>query len=402
METAHIFSHVKNKYLQTTLYTANGIQIMKSLIGLILAGTIACSCSAIEERDNSTADVLFQDLFNNSMRPGVACYRIPSLITAPNGDLIAAIDERVESCNDLNRNKDINIVLRRSTDDGRNWSDIETVVDYPNGTSASDPSMIVDRITGDIFLFYNFMDHNKEPGIYYLHVINSQDNGRTWSKPKDITRQISKSEWHADFKFITSGRGIQTTSGTLLHTIVNLNNGLRLFGSDDHGQSWFLFDTAIQPADESKILELTDGKWLINSRSNNSGMRYVHISKDKGITWESKPEPSLIDPGCNASIIRYTSTADGHDKNRILFSNAKSANERQNMTVRLSYDEGRTWTEGKTIYTGSTAYSSLTILENGDIGLLFEKDNYTKNIFVRLSLEWLTDGKDKYEKPLIK
>ena len=69
------------------------------------------------------------------------------------------------------------------------------------------------------------------------------------------------------------------------------------------------------------------------------------------------------------------------------------------MTVRISYDEGLTWTEGKTIYPGGSAYSSLTVLENGDIGLFFEKDDYTENVFVSFSLEWLTDGADHYEKP---
>ncbi len=65
------------------------------------------------------------------------------------------------------------------------------------------------------------------------------------------------------------------------------------------------------------------------------------------------------------------------------------------MTVRVSYDEGETWTKGKTIYPGGSAYSSLTVLETGDIGLIFEKDNYTENVFVSFSLPWLTDGEDK-------
>ena len=99
----------------------------------------------------------YQDLFNNTMHAGVACYRIPAIVTAPNGDLVVAIDERVPSCSDLGRNKDINIVMRRSSDDGKTWSEIETVVDYPHGKSASDPSMIVDEVTDKIFLFYNYI-----------------------------------------------------------------------------------------------------------------------------------------------------------------------------------------------------------------------------------------------------
>ena len=246
------------------------------------------------------------------------------------------------------------------------------------------------------------MDLDTEKDIYYLHFVKSSDHGKTWSKPVDITSQITKPEWHKDFKFITSGRGIQTRSGKLLHTMVNLNSGLHVFGSDNHGKTWYFIDTPIQPADESKILELADGTLMINSRVNKKGLRYVHTSKDNGKTWETKPEPNLIDPGCNASIIRYTSLEDGYKKNRLLFSNAKSEKGRVNMTVRISYDEGKTWTEGKNIYQGSSAYSSLTILENGDIGLFFEQDEHTKNPFVSFSLKWLTNGKDVYKKPIKK
>ncbi|WP_209402477.1 exo-alpha-sialidase [Pseudozobellia sp. WGM2] len=340
-----------------------------------------------------------QDLFNTSMNDSVSCYRIPALITAPNGDLIAAIDERIPSCNDLRGSDDINIVIRRSSNNGKTWGPIETVMDFPLGKSASDPSMIVDEMTKEIFLFYNFMNLNTEKDIYYLHVMKSSDNGKTWSEPEDITSQIAKPEWHKDFKFITSGRGIQTRSGKLLHTMVNLNSGLHLFGSDDHGKTWYFLNTPIQPADESKVIELADGTLMINARVNKKGMRYVHTSKDDGKTWRTKPAPELIDPGCNASIVRYTSIEDGYKKNRLLFSNAKSKQGRTNLTVRVSYDEGQTWTDGKTIYEGPSAYSSLTVLKNGDIGVFFEKDEYTKNVYAQFSLEWLTDKKDKYKKP---
>ncbi len=362
---------------------------------LMLAGT-----SAGQDAPNIARGLItHQDLFNATMREGVACYRIPALATAPDGSLVAAMDERVGSCDDLGTNKDINIVARRSTDDGMTWSAIETVVDYDHGISASDPSMIVDRKTGEILLFYNYMDHNAEHGIYYLHVTRSRDNGVSWTKAEDITSQITRPGWRRDFAFITSGNGIQTRSGTLLHTLVNLDKGLHVFGRADDAKTWFLVEAPLKPGDESRVVELADGAWMVNSRVKGKGMRYVHTSADRGKTWRTAPEPALPDPACNASLIRCTSVADGYNKNRLLFSNANSRKARRNMTVRVSYDEGTSWTDGKTIYAGEAAYSSLTMLRNGDIGLLFEKNDYRENVFVRFSIEWLTDGKDRYEAP---
>lgn len=372
---------------------------MKKLIVVLLI-TMSLSINSQNEKHQIADGVIANiDLFNKSMRDSVACFRIPAIVTAPNGDLIAAIDERVPSCGDLKWSKNINIVIRRSSDNGKTWSDIEMVADFPWGESASDPSMIVDQITSEIFLFYNYMNLETEKDIYYLHVVKSKDNGLTWSEPEDITSQIAKPEWQKDFKFITSGRGIQTSTGKLLHCMVNLNSGMHIFGSNDHGLTWYFIDTPISPANESKIVELADGSWMVNARTNGKKMRYVHISSDEGKTWETRPEPTLIDPGCNGSIIRYTSIEDGYKKNRLLFSNAKMEKGRKNMTVRVSYDEGITWTEGKTIYPGGSAYSDMTILENGDIGLFFEKDGYKENPFVSFSLKWLTDGKDQYKKP---
>ncbi len=338
----------------------------------------------------------YSNLFDTGTTFGVACYRIPAMITAPNGDLLAAIDERVPSCSDLRDNRDINIVLRRSTDNGINWLPIETIIDYPEGKSASDPSFILDSATSTILRFFNYMDLDKEKDVYYFKMIKSMDNGRTWSSPIDITKQLTLPDWHGDFKFITSGRGIRTSDGTLLHTIVNLRKGLYLFASDNHGESWNLIDTPIKPADESKVVELDDGTWMVNSRVNDLGTRYVHTSRDRGKTWVSNPDSSLIDPGCNASVVRYSRTGKGSDKNRLLFSNAFSKNGRTNLTVRLSYDEGKTWPISKVIYTQSAAYSSMSVLKDGSLGIFFEKDDYQENVFARFTLDWLTNGKDTY------
>ena len=351
---------------------------------LLLILTIFFSNISYSQKSN----LKFYDLFNSENNHKVSCYRIPSIITALNGDLIVAIDERVPSCGDLKLSRDINIVIRRSNDNGKSWSAIERIIDYPLGKSASDPSMILDRKTNKIFLFYNYMDLDNERDIYYLKYVTSLDNGMTWSNPVDITNQISKPSWEKDFKFITSGKGIQTKNGDLLHCLVNLQNGTYVFGSKDHGETWFLTNTPVKPGDESKIVELKDGTWMINSRANKTGIRYSHISSNRGKDWLSKAENDLIDPGCNASFIKYNF---GKYKRKALLvlSNINNSKTRKEIVVRCSLDEGKNWSKPKTIYNGEAAYSSMTILKNGEIGLIFEKDNYTKNVFTIFSLDWL-------------
>ncbi|MGX1929551.1 sialidase family protein [Flagellimonas sp. 2504JD4-2] len=330
-------------------------------------------------------------LFDSQNNENVACYRIPAIITTLNGTLIAAIDERVESCNDLRDNKDINIVIRRSGDNGQTWSSIETIADYPLGESASDPSMILDEDTGEIFLFYNYMNLETAPNKYLFKVIKSNDHGKNWSAPFDITSQIAPEDSENDFQFITSGKGIQTKSGKLLHTLVNLDKGLFVFGSDDHGKNWYLINTSIKPGDESKIIELADGTWMINSRVNKSGLRFVHTSKNSGISWETRVDSTLIDPACNASLIRYSSAKD-HDKNRLLFSNPNAPSKRENLTIKVSYDEGKSWKHSRLITPEMSAYSTLCVLKNGKIGLFYEADNYQSNVFTSFTMDWLTEG----------
>ncbi|NCD42198.1 MAG: exo-alpha-sialidase, partial [Bacteroidia bacterium] len=260
---------------------------MKNLLFIFLVLLFLTGCAQQGKRYGDEVFSGFTTLFQPGMDSDAKCYRIPAICTAPNGDLIAAIDERVPSCDDLRSNPDINIVIRRSPDNGASWSNCETVVDYPLGQSASDPSLIVDHQAGIVFLFYNYMDLTREKDVYYFRVIQSTNNGKSWSDPKDVTAQISKPEWKYDFKFITSGRGIQTQNGRLLHTLVNLTNGLHVFGSDDHGGNWYLLDTPLTPGDESKIAELANGAWMVNSRTHGTGFRYVHISSDEGKSWIS-------------------------------------------------------------------------------------------------------------------
>ncbi|MDG2173408.1 MAG: sialidase family protein [Flavobacteriaceae bacterium] len=337
------------------------------------------------------SDLKFYEVFSKSQNSKVSCYRIPSIITTDKGTIIAAADERVSSCNDLKSNRDINIVIRTSNDEGKSWSSINRLVDYPFGESASDPSMIFDKKTKQIYLFYNYMNLEKDKDVYYLKYVTSLDNGITWSQPIDITDQISKPEWKNDFKFITSGRGFQTRDGALLHCLVNLQNGTHVFGSNDHGKTWYIAEAPISLGDESKIVELNDGSWLVNSRVNNKGIRYSHISKNQGKSWTTRPEINLIDPGCNASLVKYD-YGNYINSDLLLLSNINNQSTREEIVIRHSLNGGETWSEPRIIYAGSAAYSSMTVLNNGEIGLLFERDNYSKNVFTKFSLHWLMNN----------
>ena len=319
---------------------------------------------------------------------GIAVYRIPALCTAPNGDLVAACDARRDNGGDLNVFQPINISIRRSSDDGKTWTEpVNSWTwqwDDAEKWAGSDPSLVVDREAGKIFLFYNVWKwentQNWDANIYRFYVQESADNGQTWSKPRDISNDIAFPEWpfgkarnNGGFIFISSGSGIQTKDGTLLHTIVHVNDGNALFGSDDHGKTWKAMGKPVKNGDECKVVELDDGAWMINSRWRGGG-RQIHVSRNGGRTWESRYDESLADPQCNAQIMRYGKV--------LLFSNCNSATRRAQLYVRASIDEGKTWGEGVCVQPAGAAYSDITILKNGEIGVLYEGAGYGTINFV--------------------
>jgi sialidase-1 len=340
---------------------------------------------------------------------GSKYFRIPATITAKNGDLLAVIDARRNTTRDLQHTRNIDIAFKRSSDNGQTWSDIDFITNFPDGEVGSDASLVVERETGKILCFYNYLDHDtkfnksrpSKTAVNYRYFLQtSDDHGKNWSQPRDIRDEILEDHLtRRDFVFVTSGRGMQTRSGLIIHTVVHVGKAGYLFGSSDQGKTWGALKKAspFSPANESKFVELSDGTWMINARVNGSGYRYVHRSTDQGKSWISKKETNLPDPGCNAELLVYTSKKDGYAKDRLLFVNSHSQKGRKNLVLSISYDNGNTWAFKKCIEKGAAGYSAITACKNGDIGIFFE--NGTKMTFVRVTLTDLTDGKDKLSKP---
>ena len=143
---------------------------------------------------------------------------------------------------------------------------------------------------------------------------------------------------------------------------------------------------------------MADGSWLISIRNPDRGYRRYAISHDRGKTWSEAAEwRDLPDPACNGDLLRYSLQEEGATRNRLLHSIPADTAQRRNVSVALSYDEGRTWPVRKSVWEGYSGYSALTRLADGAIGLLSEVadgENGYKICFTRLTIGWLTDGAD--------
>ena len=340
-------------------------------------------------------------------------YRIPAVITAKDGSIVAVTDKRKYNEGDLP--EDIDIVCNRSTDGGHTWSEPYTIA---LGTG-------VNHGFGDCALAWSNDDNGLiagfvgGPGLWYstpsnpirTYICKSYDNGQTWTEPEDITHFIfgdnciipEQRTWRASF--FGSGNGLRTSTGRIMFVAaIRETTAQVLYNhavySDDNGQTWHVSGRASTSGDEAKVTELADGRILMSIR--HAGNRWYNISEDGGETWQPTTSTwyDITAPACNGDMIRYTSENQGHDKNRLLHS-VPYGNSRTDVTVYVSYDEGETWPVKKCIVPYSSAYSSLCILPDGTIGLYVEEayagaSGYS-TVFYNFSLEWLTDGNDTFD-----
>jgi sialidase-1 len=340
---------------------------------------------------------------------GYHSYRIPALLTTQSGVLLAFCEGRRNNRRD---HGDIDLITKRSTDSGETWSSHEIV--YEEGDTADitigNTCPVVDQDTGTIWM--PFCRDNKE-----VLITKSEDDGVTWSAPINISEGVMHKHW----VWVATGPGVSIQIQQGPHKgrlVVPCDHGVmsgeqriqhsHVCFSDDHGETWQLGGLLPEHTDESQVVELTDGRLLINMRSywgkvakdkERLGKRALAWSDDGGATWSDLAfDETLIEPVCQGSFLRYTLAADG-GKDRLLFSNPANTDGRVNMTVRVSYDEAESWPIAKSLHAGPSAYSSLTVLKDKTVACLYERGDdsaYETLTLARFNLDWLTDGEDNF------
>ncbi|MFE0651979.1 exo-alpha-sialidase [Streptomyces sp. NPDC059534] len=376
-----------------------------SAAGTPAAGTPATGtpAAAALQRRLATEEPLFESTVLATSGQGAHTYRIPALDTLPDGTLIAAYDRRNDSAADLPGNLDV--MVRRSTDNGLTWSAPQAIADYADGVGAGDPSLVVDRVTGRVFVFYAYGpkgigffnsgagNANDSTGTLHADYASSDDGGVTWTTRR-ITQDIKDPAWKG--MFASSGTGIQLSTGRLVqqYAFRKADGGIWAASaySDDHGTTWRMGNPVGPLMDENKTVELADGRIMLNSRTSSAKTRLVAYSADGGITYSTPvPDDELIDPTNNAAILRYDATAGAQlpSSHWLLFSNTASTTTRHNLTVRMSCNDGLTWPTSKVVETGGSAYSTLTRLADGTFGLLYESGPYQRITFARFNPAWL-------------
>jgi sialidase-1 len=355
---------------------------------------------------------------------GHAIYRIPAMISLPNGELLAFAEGRVNGTDDFG---DINLVMKRSTDKGKTWSPLQMLVDY-DSLQAGNPAPVVDlhdpaHPRGVVYLFFNTGNNHEyeirmNQGVREVWMMKSFDLGKTWEAPVNITLQTHRPnnpQFNPDYNFKedwrhyanTPGHAFQFQEGKFKGRIfVAANHSVgppkdnfeeyqaHGFFTDDHGESFHLSASiSFAGSNESIAAELTDDRMIMSIRNQKGDIRsrILAFSSDGGSTWdEAYFEKSLPDPVCQGSILSL-GKKDG--KMVLAHSNASDTNHRNNLTIKISMDEGRSWTKSISVDSTDdpnkpswTAYSDLAAIKKSTLGILYERDNYSEIVFKKI--EW--------------
>ncbi|MFI5731796.1 exo-alpha-sialidase [Kribbella sp. NPDC051587] len=363
---------------------------MPKRLSLLLAATLLVPAFAVPaQADNQPAAITQTVLFNKG-DAGYGCYRIPAIVKTKTGALLAFAEARRTWCDD---SQEIDLVLKRSDDDGRTWSAAKTVLagsdTDPNApVTRGNPVPIVDQETGRIVLLTT-MDPGTSSYPRTPYVQFSDDDGATWSTAKNIGSQIDDPAWG----WYATGpmHGIQLTRGAHAGRMVAGTNydvdgkdAGQLVYSDDKGETWHKGATDLrtdgQVPQEISVVEKVNGGILAMARNNAGGpgaSRMTAVSNDGGETYAApyKTVDGLTTPTVQTSVQRLRAVDQGDKYNRILFAGPADPERRRYLTIRSSFDEGNTWqtvAQGTRITSDWSGYSDMAILDTGEIGLLYE------------------------------
>ena len=336
-----------------------------------------------------------------SGRDGYFAYRIPAVEAALDGTLLAFAEGRKHNLGDPGyEGNDIDLVMARSTDAGATWSPMTVIEDPGEGWSAANPATAVDRQTGRVWLVYlrcrpGRNTETARPGTDDSQILarTSEDAGATWSQPVDlttVTRDMADPKWRCSV--VGPGGAIQGRDGRLALPAWRFEPfaAFAVF-SEDHGRTWHRGELVPDVAgDECQLLELADGRLLLDIRQQSGPHRWVATSADGGRTWSAPRAGLEVTPVCCA-IERYPREASGDGRERILWTGPKGPG-RENLVVRVSEDDGQTFPGERAVAAGPAAYSDLTILGDGTAGILWERgldQGYQLITFTRFNREWL-------------
>jgi sialidase-1 len=370
---------------------------------------VSASCKSIATSVGNIAPQ--DDMANTKQRIGVALrkqnddgvhtHRIPALTTSAKGTLLAVYDMRRRAGRDLQ--EDIDIGLSRSTDGGRTWESPRVIMDMgtygglpEEQNGCSDPGIIVDRQTGEVFCFAVWMngkpgkhqwnDDGSEPGFEIgksaqFMMVRSTDDGLTWSTPENLTQKLKEESWWLLAPSPQSG--ICLSDGTLVMPVEGRDGreALATFAtimvSRDHGKSWSIGKPGYSGGNECQAVQLGDGSIMLNIRNDLERFRAVAVTKDLGQTWQSHStsRKTLIEPNCNGSLLRFDYELEGTQQHVLLFANPHSQQGRTHHTVQVSFDDGLTWPDSHQwlLDDGRGAgYPSLTRVDRDHVGIVYE------------------------------